>query len=75
MHIEDTTPAARRYIARHRAKLALLAWFTLAPLLTIAWVTFLAHVGIQSDNLNLVSTGIIALATGVAALAFYWGAE
>lgn len=76
MHTETTTTAIERYIAAHRARIAVVMGTLLAVVLTLAWY-FLAPValGIHAPTLAL-CVGIIAtLGSAVAALAFYWSAE
>lgn len=76
MHTKTTTTAIERYIAAHRARIAVALGVTLSLVLALAWLLLApAVLGIHAPTLALCVGVIATLGSAVAALAFYWSAE
>lgn len=75
MHIEQDTTRVERFIATYRARIALTLALIMAVVLNAGWVFVSAAIHVQSAHLDLAVFGMSLLASAIAALAFYWGAE
>lgn len=76
MHTETYTTDIERFIARHRATIAVVLGATLALLVTLAWEIMAPLVfHIYAPSLAACVGGLSILGSTVAALAYYWGTE
>ena len=76
MHTETDTTDIERFIAAHRATIAVVLGASLALILTLAWEIMAPLVfHIHAPSLAACVGALSVLAGATAALAFYWSAE
>lgn len=76
MHTESTTTDIERFIARHRATIAVVLGATLALFVTLAWEIMAPLVfHIHAPSLAACVGALSILGSTVVSLAYYWGTE